>query len=101
MYRFDLPAAADNGGLGACHAAEIPFAFDTVARPDVRPLIGAAPSQAVADRVHRIWVDFITSSDPGWAPYDAGRRTTALLAEEVTIVDDPAGDERAVWDGIR
>jgi para-nitrobenzyl esterase len=101
MYRFDLPAAADNGGLGACHAAEIPFAFDTVARPDVRPLIGAAPSQAVADRVHRIWVDFITSGDPGWARYDAGRRTTALLAEEVTIVDDPAGDERAVWDGIR
>ena len=51
--------------------------------------------------MHRVWVDFITSGDPGWAPYDTGRRTTALLAEEVTAVDDPAGDERAVWDGIR
>jgi para-nitrobenzyl esterase len=101
MYRFDLPEAADNHGLGACHATEIPFAFDTVTRPDVRPLIGEAPSQAVADRVHRIWVDFITSGDPGWAPYDTGRRTTALLTAEVTAVDDPAGDERAVWDGIR
>jgi len=101
MYRFDLPAAADNHGLGAAHATEIPFAFDTITRADVRPLIGDTPSQAVADRVHRIWVDFITRGEPGWAPYDAGRRTTALLTEELTVVDDPAGDERAVWDGVR
>ena len=101
MYRFDLPEPADNHRLGACHAAEIPFAFDTVTRPDVRPLIGDAPSQAVADRVHRVWVDFITSGDPGWAPYDPARRATALLAQDVSVVDDPAGAERAVWEGIR
>jgi para-nitrobenzyl esterase len=101
MYRFDLPAVADNHGLGAAHATEIPFAFDTITRPDVRPLIGDTPSQAVADRVHRIWVDFITRGEPGWAPYDTDNRTTALLTEELTVVDDPAGDERAVWDGVR
>jgi para-nitrobenzyl esterase len=101
MYRFDLPEPADNHRLGACHAAEIPFVFDTAGRPDARPLIGDAPAQAVADRVHRVWVDFIAGGDPGWAPYEAGRRTTALLTAEVTPVDDPAGDERAVWDGVR
>jgi carboxylesterase type B len=37
----------------------------------------------------------------GWAPYDADRRTTGLLAETVNAVDDPAGDERALWEGIR
>ncbi len=31
----------------------------------------------------------------------AGRRTTGLLAESLTVADDPAGDERARWDGIR
>jgi para-nitrobenzyl esterase len=101
MYRFDRPEPGDNHRLGACHAAEIPFAFDTATRADVRPLIGDAPSRAVADRVHRIWVDFITSGDPGWAPYDPASRTTGLLTDEITVVDDPAGDERAVWEGVR
>jgi para-nitrobenzyl esterase len=101
MYRFDLPDPEDNHRFGACHAAEIPFAFDTVTRPELRPLIGDTPSQAVADRVHRIWVDFITRGDPGWARYDAGQRTTGVLAQEVSVVDDPAGDERAAWDGVR
>jgi para-nitrobenzyl esterase len=101
MYRFDLLEPQDNNGLGACHAAEIPFVFGTLTRADVRPLTGDAPSQAAADRVHRVWVDFITRGEPGWAPYDTARRTTALLTQDVTPVDDPAGDERALWDGIR
>ena len=101
MYRFDLLEPRDNNGLGACHAAEIPFVFDTVTRAEIQPLIGDAPSQAAADRVHRVWVDFITRGEPGWAPYDTARRTTALLTQDVTPVDDPAGDERALWEGIR
>ena len=101
MYRFDAPEPADNHGLGACHGAEIPFVFDTSGRPEVRPRLGDAPSQAVADRVHRVWVDFISRGEPGWAPYDTVSRTTGLLAEKVSAVDDPAGDERAVWQGIR
>lgn len=46
-------------------------------------------------------MDFITRGDPGWAAYDTGRRTTGLLAESLTVANDPAGDERARWDGIR
>jgi para-nitrobenzyl esterase len=101
MYRFDWPEPEANGGLGAAHAVEIPYVFDTIDRPTARPLVGAHPSRAVADRVHRVWVDFITRGDPGWAPYAAGRRTTGLFAEDLTLVDDPAGDERALWEGIR
>ena len=101
MYRFDRPEPQDNHRLGACHAAELPFVFDTAAREDIRPLVGDTPSQAIADRAHRVWVDFITHGDPGWAPYDTERRTTGVLTEDVITVDDPAGDERALWDGIR
>ena len=101
MYRFDHPDPRDNHRFGACHAAEIPFVFDTATRAELRPLIGDAPSSAVADRTHRVWVDFITSGDPGWARYDAERRTTGLLGDAVSAVSDPAGDERALWDGIR
>jgi para-nitrobenzyl esterase len=101
MYRFDHPDPRDNHRFGACHAAEIPFVFDTATREELRPLIGDTPSPAVADRTHRVWVDFITSGDPGWARYDVERRTTGLLGDAVSAADDPAGDERALWDGIR
>jgi para-nitrobenzyl esterase len=101
MYRFDYPDPQDNYWFGACHAVEIPFVFDTATRTELRPLIGDAPSSAVADRTHRVWVDFITSGDPGWARYDARRRTTGLLGDGVSAVSDPAGDERALWDNIR
>ena len=99
-YRFDHPAPADNHRFGACHAVEIPFAFDTAQRPELKPLIGDTPSQAVADTTHRVWVDFITTGDPGWPAYGA-RRTTGLLTETVTAVEDPSGDERVLWDGVR
>jgi para-nitrobenzyl esterase len=101
MYRFDYPEPADNHGYGASHAVEVPFAFDTLDRNESPALMGDAPSQAVADRVHRIWVDFITRGDPGWAPYDTARRTTGLLTEDILVVDDPAADERVLWEGIR
>ena len=101
MYRFDYPDPQDNYRFGACHAAEVPFVFDTATRTELRPLIGDAPSLAVAGRTHRVWVDFITSGDPGWARYDAERRTTGLLNDAVSVVSDPAGDERALWDNIR
>jgi para-nitrobenzyl esterase len=101
MYRFDHPDPADNHGFGACHAAEIPFAFGTAAREELRPLIGDSPSQAVEDSTHRAWVDFIANGDPGWAPYDAASRTTGIFTDSVAPADDPAGDERALWEGIR
>ena len=34
-------------------------------------------------------------------PVHRGPRTTGLIAEKVEVVDDPRGDELAVWSGIR
>jgi para-nitrobenzyl esterase len=101
MYRFDHPDPGDNHGYGASHAVEVPFVFDTLALNQSPALMGDAPSQAVADRVHRVWVDFITRGDPGWAPYDGARRITGLLTENVLAVEDPAADERVLWEGVR
>ena len=100
-YRFDHPAPADNHRLGACHGAEVPFVFDTISRDDVHPLLGDAPSPAVARLAHQAWVDFITAGDPGWPAYDTTSRTTGLLADTITVADDPSAGERACWDGIR
>jgi para-nitrobenzyl esterase len=80
-YRFEGLDVTDNGGLGSCHAAEIPFVFGTTGLPQMRLLIGAQPSAAVAETMHCTWVRFAASGDPGWPP-----GTTARLAAKLTIV---------------
>jgi para-nitrobenzyl esterase len=100
-YRFDYPAPEDNHRLGACHGVEIPFVFDTISGDHARPRIGDAPSRAVADQVHQVWVNFITNGDPGWPAYDTMSRTTGLLTDTITAAADPSADERARWSGIR
>ena len=101
MYRFDHPGPRDNHRFGACHAAEVGFVFDTLTCDELRPLIGEAPSQAVADQAHNVWVNFVTNGDPRWAVYDTVARTTGLLTDTINATGDPAADERVCWDGIR
>ncbi len=101
MYRFDHPDPAANHGFGAAHAVEIPFVFDTIHLDQMKPLIGERPSQDVADTAHHTWVAFVTTGDPGWAPYSTATRTTGIIAEKLAAVDDPSGDELAIWSGIR
>ena len=100
VYRFDHPEAIDNAGLAACHAVELPFVFDCIDLPDVRPRVGASPRQDVADLTHGIWVDFIHGR-PGWQPYDLDTRSTALIATTVKVVDDPTRIARVAWEGVR
>ncbi|KRB86923.1 carboxylesterase [Sphingomonas sp. Root710] len=74
-YEFDWRSPAFSGELGACHGIELPFVFDTL--PTVtgpRGLAGEAPPQALADRLHRIWVDFATDGSLPWAPFDRETR---------------------------
>ncbi|WUI01642.1 carboxylesterase family protein [Spirillospora sp. NBC_00431] len=101
VYRFDHPARGDNGGLGACHGAEVPFVFGTIGRADVRALIGDPPSQAVAGTAHAAWVSFVRDGAPGWSPYTVDGRVTGLLTDEINEAGDPSGEERVLWDGIR
>jgi para-nitrobenzyl esterase len=101
VYRFDFWSPALPDQLGACHAVEIPFAFDTLAEPSTRARIGDDPPQSVADTTHATWVNFISRGEPGWAQYDLDSRTTGVIDEKVEAVSDPAGDERLLWDGVR
>ena len=100
-YRCDHLTPADNHGLGAAHATEIPFVFDTAEHPDSAALVGDSPSRATVDALHGAWVSFVKGGSPGWAPYTVATRTTGVFTDRLTEVDDPSGDERALWDAIR
>ena len=79
MYRCDFRSTAGGGLLGAAHATEIPFVFDTLDTPDATALLGEDPPQALADAMHATWVRFIRDQDPGWPPYDATSRATFVF----------------------
>jgi len=51
--------------------------------------------------MHRAWVDFVTTGDPGWPSYDVTTRPTQVFGSLTSVVPDPRGAQRAVWDGIR
>ncbi|GED97016.1 carboxylesterase/lipase family protein [Gordonia crocea] len=65
LYEFGVPSSV--AGIGAGHAVELPYVFDQLAHAE--RLTGPDAPQAVADAMHRAWVAFATTGDPGWDPY--------------------------------
>lgn len=62
LYEFGY--RSPQADIRAGHAVEIPFVFDHLA--DAHPLTGPDPDQDLADRMHRAWVDYVMTGDPGW-----------------------------------
>jgi para-nitrobenzyl esterase len=100
MYEFAWRSPALGGRLGACHALEIPFVFDTLGN-GTESLLGVDPPQPLADAMHAAWVAFATNGDAGWPTYDVGRRATKRFGGRSEVVDDPRVVERGLWQGLR
>ena len=100
VYQFDWETPSWNGRLGATHALEVPFVFDALDAPGVAPLVGPEPPQALADEMHRAWVQFVTSGDPGWPVYGPERAVMRFDAQS-ELVKDPDSGRRRVWEGLR
>jgi para-nitrobenzyl esterase len=107
-YLFTWKSRAFGGRLGATHALEIPFAFNTLDRPGIDAMLGPGPlPSALAERMHAAWTAFVREGEPGcaatgeWPPYAAPRRAVMELGDRVGVLDDPMGATRALWDGVR
>lgn len=100
MYEFAWRSPQFNGRLGAGHSLEIAFVFDTLGNK-TELTHGASPPQQLADAMHRAWVEFARSGDPGWPKYDLDRRATMHFDLASTVVDDPLAKKRALWEGVR
>jgi para-nitrobenzyl esterase len=104
MYEFAWPSPAFDGRLGACHALEIPFVFDTLDLGRGQMMGGALgdrPPQQLADAMHAAWVRFAADGDPGWPRYDLERRPVKRFGIESSVVEDPYARERTLWAGVR
>jgi para-nitrobenzyl esterase len=100
MYEFAWRTPQFGGRLGACHALEIPFVFDTLGQ-GTEPMLGPSPPQRLADGMHAAWVAFATRGATGWPKYDLGQRATMRFDVPSEAVLDPRAAERALWAGVR
>jgi para-nitrobenzyl esterase len=94
---YEFAWRTEHRGLGAAHALDVPFVFDGLGAEGASWLTGPNPPQKLADEMHRAWVDFAVTGDPGWPAYDEQR--TVMVFDEAggRQVPAPRDDERAAW----
>ena len=106
-YLFTWESPGFGGLLGACHAIDIPFVFGCLDLPGGENFAGKGPdAERLVDRTMDAWLAFAKSGNPNhagigtWPRYDTERRATIELGPRCGVLDDPAGAERALWDGV-
>jgi para-nitrobenzyl esterase len=101
VYEFAWKSPAFDGKLGACHAIELPFVFDTLDDPAVATMLGGPGPQELATEMHAVWVRFAKTGDPGWPPYSANQRASMRFDTPSRLTEDDRADERSLWPGHR
>ncbi|MEU8991747.1 carboxylesterase family protein [Streptomyces sp. NPDC048558] len=95
VYEFAWPSTLP--GLGACHALELGFVFDTGDVPESRKLAGEGAPQGLADEMHRAWVRFAVEGDPGWQTWDDSHPVRIFGDGETRTALGPRDPELALW----
>ncbi|MFX1427099.1 MAG: carboxylesterase/lipase family protein [Promethearchaeota archaeon] len=107
MYLFTWQSPLGGGKYGAMHALELAFVFGLFGDKD----IGISPArteetQRLSGQIMDAWIAFARSGNPNHKnipelpPYDKKNRATILFDKEITIENDPYGNERVAWEDI-
>jgi len=97
MYEFAWSSPVQ--ALGAAHAVELAFVFDTLTRHESVALTGPTAPQPLADTMHAAWVRFARTGDPGWAAWDESRPVMTFDEPGCRLVHAPRDDERSALSG--
>lgn len=90
VYEFDWRSPRYDGEFGAAHGMELPFVFKTLPAVTGRDgLVGESPPTALADKIHRVWVDFAKDGTVPWPEFDRDHRNVRLLGSDRTIEEAP------------
>lgn len=103
MLNWDTPV--DGGKWRSPHALEIGFVFDNVAKSE--SMSGVGPEQQrLADLMSESWLAFARTGDPNnalvptWPTYEPQERQAMVFDLEPTVVSDPRGAERRLFDAL-
>ena len=101
VYEFRWESRAMGGILGSCHYLEVPFVFDSLDSAGADRITGRDAPQQLAEEMHQTWVRFIVEGEAGWAAYSPAHRAVGVFGGSVSTEDDPGGERRQIWDGLR
>ncbi|MGK8486871.1 carboxylesterase/lipase family protein [Nocardia asiatica] len=95
-----------NAEQGASHCLDFLLLFGTLSPDEVRAHRAAHPNAAneithVAQRMRTDWVNFATTGNPGWAPYDPQTRITRVYDAEPITRPYPEEASRRIWSAHR
>jgi para-nitrobenzyl esterase len=107
LYRFDMPTTIMDGKLGATHACEIPFTFNTYADPSIAGIAfhdGTDPDvQALALAWSNTVIAFARSGNPNgaglphWPSYAGDDRSCMILDTQVRVEQDVDAVHSQFW----
>ncbi|KAA8889236.1 carboxylesterase family protein [Nocardia colli] len=91
-----------NPDQGASHSLDVLLVFGTLSLDDVRNHPSAEPDAAeqairVGDHMRSDWLNFATTGNPGWPPYDPDTRSTRVYAAEPTTQPYPEERSHQIW----
>ncbi|MGW4562976.1 carboxylesterase/lipase family protein [Streptomyces sp. NPDC004561] len=95
LYEFAWPSRRP--GLGACHALELGFVFDSGDTPESQKLAGEGAPQELCDAMHSAWVRFATTGEPGWQSWDASHPVRVFGEGVPYTAYGPRDAENALW----
>ena len=86
MYEFEWRSPMFGDQLGAGHGMELPFVFDNLAATTgPEGLTGEAAPQALADRIHALWVGFARDGSLPWNEFRRDSRHVFQLESNRSI----------------
>jgi para-nitrobenzyl esterase len=101
LYEVAYPAAV--GGLGACHAIDVPLVFG--ARGELSQLFFGPEPPASAVTLGKLirsqWAAFAANGDPGWPPYAPSSRTARVFDDPPDVTRYPEEASLHIWDQHR
>jgi len=106
-YLFAWQTPFLDGKLGACHALEIPFVFNSLEDPTMKEFVGRRPNlEPLCEKIMDAWISFAHTGNPNhdgipyWPSYDKEKRATLIFNDECKIANALFDEERLAWDGF-
>lgn len=105
LYLFTWETPAMQGRLKSCHALEIPFVFDNIARGG-NFTANRPECQGLADKMSEAWLAFARNGVPAyhdlpaWSAYTPDEHATMIFDIPSRVEYDPYGDIRQAWSQI-
>lgn len=97
-YQFAWRSHANGGQLGAAHAVELPFVFNTPGSAQGQMLTGANPPPALAEKMHTAWAEFVRTGQVQNWPLADGQNPCSQRFDEISrITAMPLPAEAASW----